>query len=284
MGRYVRVIAFASLTLLGHNGCRQQPATREYQVVGQITAVSPATSQITIRHQDIKGFMPGMTMPFKVKDEALLKGRQPGELVEATLAVQDTDAWLTAVRVTGRAPLPDADATPVRGLAPGDQVPDAAFIDQDGREFTLRALDGHPAVLTFVYTRCPLPDFCPAIDSRFVAVQRAIRERPALAGVRLVSLTIDPQFDQPDVLRAHAVRLQADPRIWRFVTASEETTAAFGRQFGLAVTRTGSGPLEIEHNLRTVVLAPDRRIVEVLTGTRWQASELVATLERLKQS
>ena len=278
--RQVRLaILFAPLALLAAVGCRKAPPIREFAVVGQIVAIDRTTHYVTLRHEDIKGFMPGMTMPFAVRDAALLEGRVPGDLVEATLHVQNTDAWISRLTKTGSAPLPTPAERPVAGLAPGDRVPDQTFVDQDDAPLTLGWTDGRVSVVTFIYTRCPLPDFCPAIDRRFVELQTAIKGAPgSLAHVRLLSVSIDPAFDRPAVLKAHAAKLGADPNVWRFVTAPAPATATFGRQFGLDVRQTGSAPADIEHNLRTVVLDRNRRIVEMRTGTGWTAADLVATL------
>ena len=284
--RQVRLaILLAPLLLPAAVGCRKAPPIREFAVVGQIVAIDRSTNYVTLRHEDIKGFMPGMTMPFAVKDTALLEGRVPGDLVEATLQVQNTDAWISRLTKTGSAPLPAAAERPVPGLAPGDRVPDQAFIDQDGAALSMEWMEGHVSVVTFIYTRCPLPDFCPAIDRRFVELQAAIKSASgasgasgSLANVRLLSVSIDPGFDRPIVLKAHAAKLGADPMVWRFVTASPTEIATFGRQFGLDVRQTGSAPADIEHNLRTVVLDRTRRIVETRTGTGWAAADLIATL------
>ena len=258
--------------------CTSGPRPREYQLSGQVLAVQPQEGYITIRHGDIAGFMPGMTMPFPVRDRHLLDGRTPGDLVDATLMVSGADVWLSRITPKGRAPLPPAAEIPQRGLAPGDRVPDASFVDQNGRAFDLRTLDGHRAILSFIYTRCPLPDFCPAIDSRFAALQQRIRSTPALADVRLLSVTLDPTFDTPPVLRAHAALRRADPQVWTFVTGAPDALSAFGRQFGLAATRSGNAPADVEHNLRTVVLSPERRVVRIFTGSGWTAEEVLGAL------
>jgi protein SCO1/2 len=272
-------IQLAPLILTVAMACRQAPPVREYTLVGQIVAIDRDTNYVTVQHSDIKGFMPGMTMPFAVKDPSLLQGRVPGDLITATLRVQNTDAWISGITKTGSAPLPAASARPMPGLAPGDRVADQTFVDQDDTPLTMAWVDGHVAVVTFIYTRCPLPDFCPAIDRRFVELQETIKRAPgSLAGVRLLSVSIDPSFDRPAVLKAHAQKLGADPARWRFVTAAPAEIAIFGRQFGLDVRQTGNAPADIEHNLRTVVLDRNRRIVEVLTGTGWTAADLVARL------
>jgi protein SCO1/2 len=268
--------AFLALAVLlaALGGCRQGPPIREFTLVGQITAVERQLGFVTVRHQDIKGFMPAMTMPFEVRDRALLEGREPGDLIEATLHVQETEAWIVALRKTGTAPLPAAAERPEAGLKPGDRVPDETFIGADGQPLTTAWLDGHASAITFVYTRCPLPDFCPAIDTRFRQVQKSAGPR----GIRLLSVTIDPEHDTPAVLAAHAGKVGANPATWRYVTMAPEAMAAFGRQFGVDVKRSGASAADIEHNLRTVVLDRDRRIIDVLTGSTWTAGDLEAQL------
>lgn len=280
-GRQLRPILLlvAPLVVSGAMACRQNPPARQYTLAGQIVAIDRATNHVTVQHGDIKGFMPGMTMPFAVKDPSLLEGRVPGDLITATLLVQNTEAWISGLTKTGSAPLPVASARPVPGLAPGDRVPDQTFVDQHDAPLTMGWVDGHGAVLTFIYTRCPLPDFCPAIDRRFVQLQDAIKGASgSLAGVRLLSITIDPSFDRPAVLEAHSRKLGADPAVWRFGTAPQAEMAIFSRQFGLDVRQTGTAPADIEHNLRTVILDRDRRMVEVLTGTGWTAADVVERL------
>ena len=258
-------------------GCTQQPKPREYQVVGQIVRIDRSTNYVTVRHEDIQGFMPAMTMPFAVKPAGLLEGRAPGDLVTATLYVDGAEAWLGTLTKTGHAPLP-AEASLAAGLAIGDRLADQTFTDQQNQPLTLAWLDGRASAITFVYTRCPLPEFCPAVDSRFRTLQQAIAQAPAaspLSQVRLLSVTIDPEFDTPQVLAAHAAKLDARPEIWRLVTAPADAIASFGHQFGLDVRNSGTGAADIEHNLRTIILDRDRRIVEMLTGATWTASELV---------
>ena len=252
---------------------------REYQLQGQILAVRPERSEVVIKHQDIKGFMPGMTMPFKVKEEALLQGKEPGDLVTATLVVGEVNAHLRTLEKTGHAPLDTAAPPPPPDIRePGDTLTDAKFVDQNGMPSSLSAYRGHRVALTFIYTRCPLPEFCPLMDRNFAAVQKTLAATPALADVRLVTMTLDPAFDTPAVLKPYAVRRGADPKIWSFLTGEPAEINRFGTQLGIYVEHNPQSAIDITHNLRTVVIDPDGRLVKVHNGNSWTPSELVADL------
>jgi protein SCO1 len=267
------------LLILLSAACRQAPPAREYRVVGQIVSINPRESRLTLRHEDIKGFMPAMTMPYPVKDGKLLEGRKAGELVDATLVVQGADAWISSLTVTGLAPLPLAE--PVQStLAPGDPLPDAAFIDQEGQPLSMHDLRGRPLVISFVYTRCPFVDFCPAVESRLADVQHRIAADATLAGTTIVTVTIDPAHDTPSVLKRHAVERGIDTKVWRLVTGPVAGVDRFGRQFGVSVTRGNGSPADIEHNLRTIIVRRDGRIERIEDGAAWRVEELLPSLMR----
>ncbi len=253
-----------------------------YQLQGQVLAVRAERQEMVIRHGDIENFMPGMTMPFRVKDQRLLDAAAPGDLVTATLVVQESDAWLSRVTRTGRRePLPPDTPAPHRmepPLGPGAAVPDASFIDQDGRTLQTASLRGKPWALTFIYTRCPLPAFCPALEQRFATAQRAIARDAQLRGVQLVSISIDPAFDRPPVLKAHAGLRNVDLRIWRLVTGDAETVDRFGERFGLTVVRGGGRPEDFVHSMKTAVIGNDGRVRRLFSGSEWSAEELVSEL------
>lgn len=268
-------------------GCTREPPARKFPLTGQVLAVKPDGSEITIRHDEVPGFMPPMTMPFTLKDRAQARGRVPGDLVKATLHVSDTEAWLTGLERTGWAPFPEAsESTPpaFELLKPGDPVPDETLVDQDGRSFTLSALRGSAVLLTFVYTRCPLPDFCPRMNRHFQAVQRAITDGRVRGSVRLLSVSFDPQFDTPAVLKAHAAVYSADPRVWTFATGDQAQLDALGGRLGLSVIRDAQNPASITHNLRTAVIDREGRLVRIFSGGDWTPDEAVAAMAALTGS
>jgi protein SCO1 len=267
--------------LLSAAACTRQPVARQYQLTGQILEVKPGGTELVISHHDIPGFMPAMTMPFRLKDPAQAKGLVPGDLVRATLMVTDDEAWLSSVEKTGRAALPveTASAAPAADLiAPGEMVPDETLIDQDGKAFRLSSLRGSAVLLTFVYTRCPLPEFCPRMDVNFGAVQRAIKSGRLHGPIHLVSVSFDPDFDTPAVLRTHAARVGADPAIWTFATAPDRRVEAWGARLGLSLIRDPTDPTSITHNLRTAVIDREGRLVRILDGNQWTPDAAIAAL------
>jgi protein SCO1/2 len=265
-------------------GCTAAPPTaRQYELEGQILALRRENNEVLIKHGDIKGFMPGMTMPFKVRDQALLEGKAEGDLVKATLMVGESDAWLATLEKTGTAPLTDAATMPaasfIAPLKPGDMVPDTALTDHLGEAVTLPAWRGSAVAVTFIYVRCPLPQFCPLLDRRFAEIQRAIAADPALAQrARLLSVSFDPDADTTERLKVHADRLKADPAIWRFATAPRDVVDRFAATFGVNVIRERDQT--ITHNMRTTVIGPDGRVVRVFEGSDWTPAQAVDEMRR----
>lgn len=272
-----RTLALAALGLVALT-CRRPPEGRRYALTGQVLAVHAERDEVLLRHGDIAGFMPAMVMPFTVRDRRLLDGLQPGDLVKGVLVVGETTAFLEALEKTGFRALPAEDAQalgPGATLSPGDPVPDVALVDSGGRKRRLSDWRGRPVALTFIFTRCPLPEFCPAMDKRFAELQALVRADPDLRGAaRLISISFDPAFDTPEVLRKHARSLDADPALWVFATGAAEDVDAFGGAFGLAVVRDPA----ITHNLRTAVIDPSGRLVQVYRGSDWTARDVARDL------
>ena len=228
--------------------------------------------------------MPAMTMPYVVVEPALLKDRAAGDLIKATLVVAQERAYLSTITKIGSAPLPEDARTTipaaagVRILQPGDNVPDTPLIDLDGQPVSLKGFAGSALAVSFIYTRCPLPQFCPLIDRRFGEVQALAAGDPSLKGkVKLLSVSFDPAFDRAEVLRAHAKKVGADPAVWRFATGEEAVVDRLAAAFGINVIREKDGT--ITHNLRTAVIDPSGRVVSIVDNNAWTADELASALK-----
>ena len=280
MSRRLSRLLAVLLLISGISACSKD---RRYPIAGQVLAVNVERQEVTVKHDDIRGFMPAMTMPFKVRRVEDLGRWKPGDVIRATLVVEETTGYLEDITKTGEAPLPEPteETLAARMIEPGATVPDAEFTDQAGRRRRFSDWRGKTVAVTFVYTRCPLPDFCPQMDRHFAAVQALLQKDPELAKrVHLLSVSFDPAYDTPQVLRAHAKRLGADPAIWSYVTGPAESVDPFAAAFGVSIMRDDKPPQEILHNLRTPVIAPDGRLSEVLGGNQWTAQELLDAIRK----
>jgi protein SCO1/2 len=261
---------------------------REFPLTGEVLAIKPDRSEVQVRHDEVEGFMDAMTMWFNIKDSRLLEGLAPGDLISATLVLTADDSYLTGIRKTGSRPPGQVRAAPAsappqaEALQVGDAVPDITFTDESGTERRLSSYRGNFTLITFIYTRCPLPDYCPRMNAHFAALQRAIKARPQLSrDVRLLSISFDPEFDTPAKLAAKAKEYGADPQFWHFVTAPRDRVDPFGAKLGLSVLREGPGGQNLTHNLRTALLDRDGKLARTYNGKEWSPDDVVGDLQAL---
>jgi protein SCO1/2 len=286
-------IVFIVALAAGAASCSKSADRRTYTLQGQVLSLETPRKQLTIKHEDIKGLMPAMTMPYDVKDDRLLSGLSPGDLINATLVIGTNEAYLTTIRKVGEAPLekPPAETTVTPGassgfelLKPGERVPKGAFVDQDGRKRSFESFKGSPVVLTFIYTRCPLATFCPLMDRHFVAIQKSLKDDAAPGSVRLVTVSFDPAYDTPPVLKKHARELNADLTRWTFLTGDRDEIDRFAMRFGVSIARAMDDPRDITHTLRTAIVDADGRLVKIYTGNDWTPEQVLADLKTVGQS
>jgi protein SCO1/2 len=263
-----------------------------YRIVGVVRSVDRAAGEVMIEHEEVPGYMPAMTMPFAVKDRALLDDVRPGDEVEGSLLVRDHESELIDLAVT-RPALPEPMVLDLSGgtaklqpkpkvLEPGQPVPDFAMITQEGQPLRLSDLRGEVVVLTFIYTRCPLPEFCPRMDRKFAELADKIASVPRRAKqVRLLSVSFDPEHDTPEVLRRHARAQGAGPPLWTFAVAAHEELAKVAAPLGLTY-----GPTEnqIIHNLIVAVIDQEGKLVRLATGAKgktWSPDDFFKTISSL---
>ena len=275
------------LALAGASGCTPASDRRTFPLHGQVLSLEPARKVVTLKHDEVKGFMPAMTMPYEVRDGRLLGNLAPGDLINATLFVLPNGAYLSTITKVGQAPI---EKPPVEAAAPaassgfellkvGDAVPDSVFVNQDGKTLHFSAFRGSTVVLTFIYTRCPLPTFCPLMDRHFVTVQKALKADPSLQAVHLVTVSFDPITDTPPVLRKHATDLRADLTRWTFLTGNRDDIDRFAAWFGVSVSRAMNDQRDVTHNLRTAIVNGAGRLTKVYTGNEWTPGQILADLK-----
>jgi len=256
-----------------------RPAAEErtFQVQGHIRALDLANNTIRIAHEEIPGYMPAMTMPLAVKDAALFKGLSAGDSVQFELSVTENDSWISHIEripeealvepatVKGQIPEPD----PAQ-LQAGERCPDFKLVGQNGRPIHLSDFRGKAVVLTFIYTRCPLPNFCPLMTANFAELQKRL-SKDFPGRYHLLSVSIDPQFDRPEVLKEYAARNHADERHWTFATGTEEQIDTVAKL--VALFHEPENGL-ISPDLRTALIGPEGRLVHVWKSNVWTPYEV----------
>lgn len=262
---------------LTFTGCKNSPTT--YTLTGRVISKQPASQQLIIDNDDIPGFMSPMTMPYKVKDAEGFQKVQPADVIRADVVVgQPGQFWLEHVAVIGKATKqPAVEGAQPEVLMVGDKAPDVALVNQDGKTLHFGQFKGKVVLLTFVYTRCPFPDFCPLLSTKFAAIQKELAKNPdEYKKTQLISITLDPKFDLPPVLREYGLRyMDHDPKgfeHWDFVGTTPADLLKLTGSFGLAYSDENS---QINHSLNTILLAADGTVADMWPGNDWQTSEVL---------
>ncbi len=278
---YTGVVACFALLLVACQGTLQE-ATRTYQVKGRIISIPADKKSVVIRHEDIPGFMSSMTMSFPVKDSNVLTNLAPNDLVNFELIVTPHESWISRLEKTGRVEGNEAAASEVSTsvepiLATGQEAPAFHLTDQDGQAVSLRDFRGKPVAITFIFTRCPLPDYCPRFTSHFAVVQEKLS--PHHDGqFHLISITIDPEHDTPEVLKEFGQRFGADFQTWSWLTGSAKAIRDISAPYGV---RYWSEDGTINHSAVCAVIDAAGRLYRIYRGNTWTPEEIISDLTKL---
>lgn len=288
----LRPCAIVSLVLLASVasafvGCRHSlPVQQVFQVTGVVMELKPEGNTAVIKHEAIPGYMPAMTMPFTVKETNELALVKPGDRVCFRLSVTADDGWIDQVKVLEAGAVdvvkPKVEslrfARVVEPLSEGDLLPDYRLTNELRQAVTFRQFKGQALGLSFFYTRCPYPAFCPRTSGNFAA---AAQRLAGLAGAptnwHLFLISFDPAHDTPATLRDYARKLHYDPAKWSFLTGAMIELDAITEQFGLLIERDGES---FSHNVRTAVVDARGRIQRIIIGNQWQVEDFVAEMLR----
>lgn len=278
MNRSAFVSAFISVLLaVALSACRRNE--QRYELKGKVVMVEKDKHLVTITHEDVAGLMPAMTMPFTVPNQTDIDYLAPEDQVTATLVVDGSQSWLEnlfVVRSSGVASV----AVPTEAKE-GDEVPNFTLRNQDGKQIGIHDYRGKALLITFIYTRCPLPEYCTLMSTNFAEVDRQLQQPADVYNkTHLLSISIDPAYDTPQVLRsygaAHTGRYQQETFAhWEF--ASGEKVKEMAQFFGLKYFGEND---QITHGLKTVIVKPDGKVAKVYTGNEWKPEEVVNELKR----
>ncbi len=256
---------------------------RVFTVKGVVMEQQPAARTVVIKHEAIPDYMPAMTMPFTVRDTNDLRNLIAGATVQFRYHVTDDDSWIDEVALIGGATRPNEMPSrftfrrvrDVEPLAEGMKMPDYHFTNELGRAFSLGDFKAQALAITFIFTLCPQPDFCPRLSKNFSTAQELLKSRAGgPTNWHLLSLSFDAQHDTPQVLLGYAKLKKYDPERWSFATGALIDIDAITEQFGMTFARQ-AGTIFFDHNLRTVVVDAAGKIQKIFIGNSWKPEELV---------
>ncbi len=281
------LISCIALALLGCGRAvnPDESIVQHYEARGVVRGFSPNRSTIEIQHENIPGFMPSMTMPFVARDAKEIADLKIGDAISFRMTVTPKDFWIGNVKKIRREDvhvaepkqMPSVFAEQKARVREGAEMPRFTLTDQSGRRISLDTFRGQPFVVTFVFTRCPVPNFCPRMSNNFEELQAAIKTGSGtLAKTQLLSVTLDPNYDTPKVLSDYAAFHHANPKIWTFATGDDKEIDALTRAFSV-YRRTEGGT--ISHGLATALINRDGKIDKIWRGNGWTAAEITKTIQ-----
>lgn len=277
-------------------GCRGQAApsprtaqlqagVKRYALRGRVVSTDTKTGEVTLDAQAIPGYMPAMTMPYTLKQPNIATELHPGDTITAVLLVGADSAVLDEIDVVGQAQPDYKPAVSYNDLQPGEPIPDFRFLNQSGRLISLRQFHGKVVLLTFIYTRCPLPNFCVRMSRNFADIDKALQKNPPLyAKTHLLSVSFDPAYDTPKVLRsyggAYTGRYTEETfSHWDFAAPPEKELRKVLLFFDIGITPQGDKT--ITHSLSTVVITPDGKVYKWYPGNEWTPQQVLADVHHL---
>jgi protein SCO1/2 len=277
-------------------GCRsRQPAApsagpetgaRTYNVRGVVVSANATTGEVILNSEAIPGYMPAMTMPYTLKQPSVATELHLGDTITAVMEPTAQADLLDQIDIVDQARPDYVPKVTYNTLEPGETIPDFRFLNQSGRMIRLRGFRGKVVLMTFIYTRCPLPNYCVRMSRNFAKIDKALQKDPKLyARTHLLSISFDPEYDTPKVLRsyggAYTGRYTEETFThWDFAAPPEDELKKVLLFFDIGITPVGSQT--ITHSLSTVVIAPDGKLYKWYPGNEWTSEQVLADVEHLE--
>lgn len=241
-----------------------------HRVEGLVVEVEAAQGVVVVAHQPVKGYMPAMTMPFRVSRAGELAGLAPGMRIRFKLSGSHiAEIQIVKADFGEGVRIPE----PANKLHVGDLVPDFELTDQNGQPARLSDSRGTVTVINFIYTRCPMPDVCPRLSANFAYLSRKVPQ------ARLLTITLDPAHDTPQVLHQYAARFNSRLEHWRFLTGEEAKIRGIGGLFGLVYWPEDG---VITHTSTTAIIDSAGRLRALVEGTSYRADQLVSLVSAVR--
>lgn len=288
-------ILFLSLFLMfaacksGVDSNHASTTAKRYPLKGKVISVDRTAKKAKIEHEKIEGYMEAMTMDFPIHADWIWNDLTPGSEVRAELVVDNTAKDPYFLENVGIIALPNPDQPPVvvneNFAQVGKEIPDFSLTNQDGKIISPKDFRGKALAITFIYAKCPLPDYCIRMSTHFSDVANQVAANADLKDkIRLLSISFDPANDTPEKLRSYGIGyLGNDPKakfdIWQLAVGKEPEVRKIADFFGLRYEVDQNDKTQINHSLRTAVIAPDGKVAKIFPGNEWTPAQLLMELE-----
>ena len=291
----MRSISIVLLCLFVFLACKtdsnsDQPSAtaKRYTLKGKVISVDRGGRKAKIEHQDIPGYMEGMTMSFPIHAEMVWDELKPGSEIRADLVVDNAAKepfYLENIIIVG-APDPNKPAPPINEsfAQVGQPVPDFSLTNQDGKPISIKDFRGRALAITFIYAKCPLPDYCIRMSTNFSDLANQLATNAELKDkIRLLSISFDPANDTPEKLRSYGLGYlgkgaKPDFTIWQLAVGKDADVRKIAEFFGLRYEVDANDKTLINHSLRTAVIAPDGKVTKIFPGNEWTPADLLREL------
>ena len=290
--RSILLLLFVALIVSACQTEQNSPASatvKRYDFKGKVVAVDKANKRAMIDHEAIPGFMEAMTMEFPIHEDWVWDELHPGAEIHAELVVDSSAKdpfWLEKIGIVAVAD-PNKPQPPINEnfAQIGNPVPDFVLTNQDGKRVSFKDLRGKAVAVTFIYARCPLPDFCIRMSTNFSDAAHKINDRPELKSqMTLLTISFDPENDTPAKLRSYGLGYMGkdatDLGVWQLATGSDTEIRKIADFFGLRYEVDPNDKTKINHSLRTIVIAPSGKVTKVFAGNNWTVAQLLDELNK----
>jgi protein SCO1/2 len=278
------------------SGCRQKvnsegaqsataARTKHYPVRGKIIGVDATHEEIVLDAAAIPGFMEAMTMPYRLKNPSIISELHPGDSITATLLATGDSDLLDEIVIIAQAKPDYKPSFFYHPIQPGDQIPDFHLLNQSEKQIRLSQFRGKVLLMTFIYTRCPLADFCPRMSRNFAQIDKTLAADPELyKKTHLLSVSFDPEYDTPAVLRSYGSSYTGKYTNetfahWDFAAPNKADLAPVLRFFDVGATPEKDRT--ITHSLSTLVIGPDGKVFKWYPTNDWTPEQIVSDVKQL---
>lgn len=273
------------------NSNQTSPNARRFFIKGSIVSVDKNSKKAKINHEKVEGYMDAMTMDFPIHADYAWSELIPGAEIKGDLVVDSTAKepfWIENIGISSAAKPGQADLAANENFAQiGREVPEFTLTNQEGKKFSLKDYRSKALAITFVYAKCPLPDYCIKMSTAFSDLALKLNaDNEFRDKIRLLSISFDPGNDTPEKLKSYGIGYlgkgaKPDFTVWQLSVGSDAEVRKIADFFGLRYEVDANDKTQINHSLRTAVISPDGKVTKIFPGNEWTTSEL---LDELKAS